>query len=80
MWKEFLDSDTYAKGRGSTVAKVLAGQVQPSRITGMVSVINPGLDTNWCGHHFSQSNWYAFGRLRGIRNCPPKQSPMNGRA
>ncbi len=56
MWKEFLDSDTHAKGSGSTVAQVLAGQVHPSRITGMVSVTNPGLDTNWCGHHFSQSN------------------------
>ena len=63
MWKEFLDSDTHAKGRGSTVAKVLEGKVYPSHITGMVSVTNPGLDTNWCGHHFSQSNWYAFGRL-----------------
>lgn len=63
MWKEFLDSDTYAKGQGSTVARVLAGKVHPYRITGMVSVTNPGLDTNWCGHHFSQSNWYAFGRL-----------------
>ena len=63
MWKEFLDSDTHAKGSGSTVAKVLAGKVYPSRLTGMVSVTNPGLDTNWCGHHFSQSNWYAFGRL-----------------
>ncbi|HXR07291.1 MAG TPA: alpha-glucuronidase family glycosyl hydrolase, partial [Candidatus Acidoferrum sp.] len=63
MWKEFLDSDTFAKGSGSTVAKVLAGKVQPSHLTGMVSVTNPGLDTNWCGHHFSQSNWYAFGRL-----------------
>jgi alpha-glucuronidase len=63
MWKEFLDSDTHAKGSGSTVAKVLAGKVHPSRITGMVSVTNPGLDANWCGHHFSQSNWYAFGRL-----------------
>jgi alpha-glucuronidase len=29
----------------------------------MVSVTNPGLDRNWCGHHFSQANWYAFGRL-----------------
>src|SRR5439155_7715492 len=19
--------------------------------------------TNWCGHHFAQANWYAFGRL-----------------
>jgi len=63
MWKEFLDSDTHAKGSGSTVAKVLAGQIHASRITGMVSVTNPGLDKNWCGHHFSQSNWYAFGRL-----------------
>jgi len=63
MWKEFLDSDTHAKGEGSTVANVLAGRVHPSRITGIVSVTNPGLDTNWCGHHFSQSNWYAFGRL-----------------
>ena len=27
------------------------------------SVANPGLDRNWCGHHFSQSNWYASGRL-----------------
>jgi alpha-glucuronidase len=63
MWQEFLDSDTHAKGSGSTVAKVLAGQVHPSRITGMACVTNPGLDTNWCGHHFSQSNWYAFGRL-----------------
>jgi alpha-glucuronidase len=63
MWKEFLDADTHAKGSGSTVAKVLAGKVYPSHITGMVAVTNPGTDANWCGHHFSQSNWYAFGRL-----------------
>ncbi|QBG49145.1 alpha-glucuronidase [Verrucomicrobia bacterium S94] len=63
IWKEFLDSDTYAKGKGSTVSKVLAGEVYPNRITGLVSVTNPGLDPNWCGHHFSQANWFAFGRL-----------------
>jgi alpha-glucuronidase len=63
MWKEFLDSDTHTSGSGSTVAKVLVGKDPPGRITGMVSVTNPGLDPNWCGHHFSQSNWYAFGRL-----------------
>jgi alpha-glucuronidase len=63
MWEEFLQSDTYAKGQGSTVAKVLAGKVNPSNLTGMVSVTNPGLNANWCGHHFCQSNWYAFGRL-----------------
>ncbi len=63
MWTEFLESDTRAIGGGSTVAKVLAGQIYRGRLTGLVSVTNPGLDANWCGHHFSQSNWYAFGRL-----------------
>jgi alpha-glucuronidase len=63
MWKEFLDADTYAKGPGSTVGKVLEGKVHPYAITGMAGVLNPGTDANWCGHHFSQANWYAFGRL-----------------
>jgi len=63
MWKEFLDSDTFAKGPGTTVGKVVEGAVHPYRLTGMVGVLNPGLDANWCGHHFCQSNWYAFGRL-----------------
>ena len=73
MWKEFLDSDTFAKGPGSTVAKVLAGRIHPSRITGMVSVTNPGTDTNWCGHHFSQANWYAFGRLAWNPELPAEK-------
>jgi alpha-glucuronidase len=73
MWEEFLQSDTFAKGKGSTVAKVLAGKVQPSHITGMVSVANPGMDTNWCGHHFSQSNWYVFGRLAWNPELSAKQ-------
>ncbi len=63
MWKEFLDADTYAKGKGSTVGKVLEGGVYPYRVTGIASVTNPGLNANWCGHHFSQANWYAAGRL-----------------
>ena len=63
MWKEFLDADTHAKGEGSSVASAIEGAIHPYAITGMVSVVNPGLDRNWCGHHFSQSNWYASGRL-----------------
>lgn len=63
MWEEFLQSDTHAKGPGSTVAKCIEGAVEPYSVTGFVSVANPGLDRNWCGHHFSQSNWYASGRL-----------------
>ncbi len=37
--------------------------VQPSSLKAMSGVANIGTDTNWCGHHFAQSNWYAFGRL-----------------
>ena len=59
MWREFLDSDTYAAGRGSTVAKV----VERQRLTGIAGVANTGSDRNWTGHHMLQANWYAFGRL-----------------
>ena len=37
--------------------------VCPERLAGIAGVANIGLVTNWCGHHFSQANWYAFGRL-----------------
>ena len=39
------------------------GYVAPKRLVGIAGVANIGLDKNWCGHHFSQANWYAFGRL-----------------
>ena len=39
------------------------GFVSPDRLVGIAGVANIGLDKNWCGHHFSQANWYAFGRL-----------------
>lgn len=37
--------------------------VNPNRLTGIAGVANIGKDRNWCGHHFAQANWYAFGRL-----------------
>ena len=39
------------------------GLVSPKRLVGVAGVANIGLDKNWCGHHFAQANWYAFGRL-----------------
>lgn len=66
MWREFLDSDTYAKGQGSTVTRVADGSLygaQGKRLTGMAGVANTGSDRNWTGHDFAQSNWFAFGRL-----------------
>ena len=36
--------------------------VSPRSLRAMAGVANIGDDTNWCGHHFAQANWYAFGR------------------
>ena len=36
--------------------------VKPGSLKAMAGVANIGNDTNWCGHHFAQANWYAFGR------------------
>lgn len=63
LYKECLDADTYTKGQGSTVAKVVTGELEHHAISGMAGVANIGSDLNWCGHPFAQSNWYAFGRL-----------------
>lgn len=71
MFKECLDTDTHARGEGSTVARVVDGSVhgsealaQPKRpLLGMAAVTNIGSDRNWCGHPFGASNWFAFGRL-----------------
>jgi alpha-glucuronidase len=63
MWKEVLDSETYAKEAGSTVAQINDGSVWDHDKSVIVGVANTGSDRNWCGHHFSQANWYAFGRL-----------------
>jgi alpha-glucuronidase len=73
MWREFLDSDTYAKGPGSTVAKVLDGSLDDQRLTGMAGVANTGSERNWTGHHFAQANWYAFGRLAWNPDLPSRQ-------
>jgi alpha-glucuronidase len=62
-WEEVLRADTHAKGRGSTVARVIEGAVHPYARTGIAGVSNIGSDRNWAGSQFNQANWYAFGRL-----------------
>jgi len=54
MWQEVLRSDTYARGPGWPVARV---------IEAMAGVSGIGSDANWMGSPFNQANWYAFGRL-----------------
>jgi len=63
LFKEVLDADTYAKGKGSTVAKVIDGSLYNHEMSGMAGVSNIGADRNWTGHLFGQANWYALGRL-----------------
>jgi alpha-glucuronidase len=60
--EEVLKSDTWSHGEGSTVARVTDGTLIPNRHKAIAGVANIGEDTNWNGHHFAQSNWYAFGR------------------
>lgn len=63
MWEECLQTDTYQYGKGSTVASCTDGTKKQQKFSAIAGVSNVGLDNNWCGHDFAQSNWYAFGRL-----------------
>ncbi|MEH0153393.1 alpha-glucuronidase family glycosyl hydrolase [Limibacter armeniacum] len=70
LFKEFLDADTYAKGRNTPVSSISDGTVFKDSITAIAGVANIGSDPNWCGHHFAQSNWYAYGRLAWNHQLP----------
>lgn len=63
LFGEVLNADTYARGPGSPVARVIDGSLQGQTETGMAGVSNIGSDSNWTGSQFNQANWYAFGRV-----------------
>ncbi|WP_422247317.1 alpha-glucuronidase family glycosyl hydrolase [Sphingobium sp.] len=63
LFEEVLDADTYAKGKGSTVARVIDGSLDGHRLTGIAGVANIGVDRDWSGSIFNQADWYAFGRM-----------------
>ncbi|MBS9522732.1 alpha-glucuronidase [Litoribacter alkaliphilus] len=63
MYEEILQTDTHAKGEGSTVSKIVSGQLFNHSLSAIAGVSNIGSDRNWTGHHFHQANWFAFGRL-----------------
>lgn len=66
-------SDTYAKGKGSTVAKVIDGSLDNYSLTGIAGVSNINNDCSWTGNIFGQANWYAFGRLAWDYDLTSKQ-------
>jgi len=63
LYEEVLKTDTWAKGQGSTVGRVVDGSLFNNSISGMAGVSNIGADRNWTGHIMLQSNWYVFGRM-----------------
>jgi alpha-glucuronidase len=63
LYEEVLQADTYARGKGSTVAKVIDGELEGHALTGSAGVIGIGTDRDWMGSTFNQANWYAYGRL-----------------
>lgn len=63
QWKEILDFDTFAKGEGSTVKRVVDGSLFSYAVSGITGVSNIGDDPNWTGHTLAQANLYGFGRL-----------------
>lgn len=63
MYTEVLKADTYVNGEGSTVGRIISGNIFEYELTGMAGVLNTGTDRNWTGHPFVQSSWYAYGRL-----------------
>ena len=73
LFKEVLNADTYLKGKGSTVTKVIDGSLNNFSVNGIAGVSNIGNDINWCSHPFAQANWYALGRLCWDHNLSSEQ-------
>lgn len=63
LWREVLDADTHANGRGTTIASIVDGTARRQAPSVIAGVANTGTDRNWTGHLLAQANWYAFGRL-----------------
>ncbi len=63
LYEETLKSDTFAHGKGTTVARIIDGSADHHSLTGMAGDANIGADRDWTGSDFNQADWYGFGRL-----------------
>jgi alpha-glucuronidase len=73
MWREALMADTYSKGEGSIVAKIIDGSIDNYKISGMAGVANVYRQRNWTANFLDQANWYSFGRLAWDYNITSEQ-------
>ncbi|WP_420842469.1 alpha-glucuronidase family glycosyl hydrolase [Halalkalibacter alkaliphilus] len=63
QWKEILEFETYAKGEGTPIKRIVDGSTFENCYSGITAVSNIGNDTNWTGHQLAQANLFGFGRL-----------------
>jgi alpha-glucuronidase len=63
MWKEALDFDTFARGKGSRVSDIVSGKLFGSPLGGAAGVSNIGDSPAWTGNPLAQANLFGFGRL-----------------
>ena len=63
QWRDMLNFDTFGKGEGSTVTKVIDGSLFAASHSGIAGVPNVGRDATWLGHPLHMANFYGFGRL-----------------
>jgi alpha-glucuronidase len=73
LYEEVLQADTFGHGKGSTVAKVIEGDLDQYKLTGMAGVANIGVDRDWSGSTFNQANWFVFGRMAWDPQASAKQ-------
>ena len=70
MWKRILEFDTGSKGPGSTVTRIISGDLNGNPLGGSAAVITIGDVANWTGQQLHQANIYAYGRLSWDPNLP----------
>jgi alpha-glucuronidase len=70
MWKRILDFDTWSKGPGSTVKRIISGELNHTPLGGSAAVITVGDVPNWTGQLLHQANIYAYGRLSWNPDAP----------
>jgi alpha-glucuronidase len=73
MWKRILEFDTYSKGPGSTVKRVIGGDLNGNPLGGSAAVITIGDVPTWTGQQLHQANIYAYGRLAWDPNASVEQ-------
>jgi alpha-glucuronidase len=70
QWKEVLDFDTYAQGKGTTVKSIVSGQAYSQTNVGLIGVVNFGDDRDWTGYQLGAANTHGFARLAWNPDLP----------